>query len=305
MSASQAGSNPFSAQKPIPGIKNVVVVASGKGGVGKSTVAINLAVALAEKNRVGLLDADIYGPSVPRMMGAKGQRPITNEAGKIVPLERFGVKVMSIGFLIDDTTSVVWRGPMLFKAMDQFLQDVAWGELDYLIVDLPPGTGDVQLTLAQKIPITGAIIVSTPQDISLVDAKRAIDMFERTQVPVLGLIENMAYFAHPSTNEKFQLYPKGELDSYLAEKEIIKIGSLPFHQKIALACEIGIPLMSLGQDSQPETEVREFDDICEHLEELLSDRSGTAPLDQESKSEAQIGGCSGNCTCRPKDQPSL
>lgn len=305
MSEIEASSNPFSAQKPIPGIKNVVVVASGKGGVGKSTVAINLAVALAKKNRVGLLDADIYGPSVPRMMGAKGQRPITNEAGKIVPLERFGVKVMSIGFLIDDATSVVWRGPMLFKAMDQFLQDVAWGELDYLIIDLPPGTGDVQLTLAQKIPVTGAIIVSTPQDISLVDAKRAIDMFERTQVPVLGLIENMAYFAHPSTNEKFQLYPKGELDSYLAEKEIIKIGSLPFHQKIALSCEIGIPLMSLGQDSQPETEVREFDDICEHLENLLSDRSSTAPLDQESKSEVQVGGCAGNCTCRPKDQPSL
>lgn len=267
----QNSQNPFSGQKALPGIKHVIVVASGKGGVGKSTVAINLAVAMAKNHKVGLLDADIYGPSLPRMMGSVGQRPIADENGKIQPLERHGVKMMSIGFLIEDTTSVVWRGPMLFKAIDQFLNDVQWGELDYLVIDLPPGTGDVQLTLAQKIPITGAVVISTPQNIALTDVKKAIDMFERTQVPVLGVIENMSYMINPINGEKIQLFPKGELDQYLEQKDILKIGALPFNPQISMACEIGIPLLSLSADPKTATEVKEFFDICEHIEDLLAD----------------------------------
>lgn len=311
--ANTASTNPFVAQQPIPGIKNVIVVASGKGGVGKSTVAINLAVAMSKKHKVGLLDADIYGPSIPRMMGAIGQRPIADETGKIHPLERYGVKMMSIGFMIDDATSIVWRGPMLFKAIDQFLNDVEWGELDYLIIDLPPGTGDVQLTLAQKIPITGAVIVTTPQNISLMDAKKAIDMFERTQVPVLGVIENMSFLISPETKERVQLYPKGELDHYLAEKDIIKIGSLPFNPQISMACEVGIPLLSLNKDDKTQTEVTEFFDICEHIEDLLFENptvqvqmaaqlnalSTNTSTDVKTVGVAQqkSGGCGGHCTC--------
>ncbi len=314
MSAVRTSSDPFSQQKPIPGIKNVVVVASGKGGVGKSSVAVNLAVAMAKKNKVGLLDADIYGPSVPRMMGAQGHRPLADDNGKIQPIHRYNVKVMSIGFLIDDSTSVVWRGPMLFKAIDQFLKDVDWGELDYLIVDLPPGTGDIQLTLAQRIPITGAIIVSTPQNISLVDAKKAIDMFERVQVPILGLIENMSYMINPSTKERIQLFPKGEIDQYLSLKHILKIGEIPFNPVISSSCELGVPLLSsyaskqrlVSQEQENfQVEVQEFNDICEHIELLLSENktsshsNPTESLSTEpSVAEDPPGGCSGHCTCR-------
>lgn len=297
--------NPFADQKPIPSIKHILLVASGKGGVGKSTVAVNLATALAKSHKVGLLDADIYGPSIPRMMGAVGQRPISNEHGKIEPLIRHGIKLMSIGFLIEDATSVVWRGPMLFKAIDQFLNDVHWGSLDYLIIDLPPGTGDVQLTLAQKIPVTGAIVVTTPQNISLVDVKKAIDMFERTQIPVLGVIENMAYYLHPVTQEKLPMFPVGELDSYLESKHILKIGVLPFNPQIGVSCEAGIPLLTRSQDGKIKAEVQEIFDICEHIEDLLtdvkplSDEKPTAEFSILSLQKEMGGGCgSGSCGCK-------
>lgn len=305
-----AGSN-IQGPKALPGIKHVILVASGKGGVGKSSVAVNLAVALAKNNSVGLLDADIYGPSIPRMMGANGQRPVADESGKIQPLLRYNVKMMSIGFLIDDSTSVVWRGPMLFKAVDQFLYDINWGELDYLVIDLPPGTGDIQLTLAQKIKITGAVVVSTPQDIALVDVKKAIDMFERSQVPVLGVIENMSYFVNPTTGEKIQLFPKGEMDSYLESKNILKIGELAFNPVIASACEKGIPILSLKEAS---AEAREFFDICEHIADLLenvgplyNEENNAEPvlplsalMGSGSSAEAPSGGgCGkGGCGCK-------
>lgn len=258
----QNGQNPFNQQQPIPGVKKIIVVASGKGGVGKSTVATNLALALREYGEVGLLDADIYGPSIPRMFGALNQKPNINSQQKIEPLVRHGIKLMSIGFLVEESAAVVWRGPMLFKAMDQFFKDVQWGELDFLIIDLPPGTGDVQLSVVQKIPVDGAVIVSTPQNVSLIDAKKAIDMFERTGVKISGLIENMAYMINPANQEKMQLFPKGEMDSYLKTKNLTKLGEIPFHPNVSLGSEAGIPIVESDPSS---TEAKVFFNIAKHL----------------------------------------
>ncbi len=236
--------NPFEQQSPISGVKRILAVSSGKGGVGKSTVATNLALALQKSGqKVGLLDADIYGPSLPRMMGSLNQKPNITPEQKLIPIERYGVKIMSIGFLVEENSAIVWRGPMLFKAMDQFLRDVQWGELDYLVVDLPPGTGDVQLSLAQKVPVFGAVLVSTPQNISLIDVKRAVDMWERVKVPVLGVVENMSYFLNPESKEKIQMFPKGDLKSFMDSKKIPMIGEIPFHPSVGLASEAGIPVV--------------------------------------------------------------
>jgi ATP-binding protein involved in chromosome partitioning len=210
--------------------------------VGKSTVAVNLAVSLERRGlKVGLLDADIYGPSVPRMLGARDARPEVNEKQRIQPVLRYGVKTMSLGYLVDEGQAAVWRGPMLFKAMDQFFRDVSWGQLDYLVIDLPPGTGDVVLTMAQKVPVDGAIVVCTPQNVALADAKKAIDMFERTNVPLLGIVENMAYLKTDS-GEKVQLFPKGELDTYLNVKGIKKLAEIAFHPEVGQSSESGLPL---------------------------------------------------------------
>ena len=259
-------SNPFDQQKKIPGVKHIIAVSSGKGGVGKSTVATNLAMALSKKAKVGLLDADIYGPSIPRMMGAVNQKPQITDNNKILPLVRYGMKLMSIGFMIDEQAAVVWRGPMLFKAMDQFFRDVEWGELDYLIIDLPPGTGDIQLSLAQKVPVSGAICISTPQNIALIDVKRAIDMFQRLNVPILGLVENMSYMLTP-TGEKMQLFPKGELNQYLDSKGIAKIGEIPFHPNVGMGSEIGIPIVE-GHPSSFETKA--FQEIADLIMQKLN-----------------------------------
>lgn len=235
--------NPFEQQRAIPGIKHILAVSSGKGGVGKSTVSTNLALALSKNgSRVGLLDADIYGPSIPRMLGALNQKPMVTKDQKIEPISRLGLKLMSIGFLVEEGAAVVWRGPMLFKAMDQFVRDVVWGELDYLVVDLPPGTGDIQLSLAQKVPVSGAIVVSTPQNVALVDAKKAIDMWRRTNVPILGMVENMSYMMTPN-GERIQLFPKGEIDAYLDGQKISKLGEVPFNPSVSLGSEAGIPVV--------------------------------------------------------------
>ncbi len=236
-------SSPFDQQKAIPGVKKIIVVSSGKGGVGKSTVSTNLALALSKKSKVGLLDADIYGPSIPRMMGAINQKPQVNADQKIVPLTRLGLKLMSIGFLVEEGAAIVWRGPMLFKAMDQFFRDIDWGELDYLVIDLPPGTGDVHLSIAQKIPVSGAIIVTTPQNIALADAKKAVDMWKRVNVPVLGVVENMSYMLAPGTHEKIQLFPKGELSSYLDSQKLVRLAEIPFNPSVSLGSEAGIPVV--------------------------------------------------------------
>ncbi len=245
--------NPFEQQSPISGVKNILAVGSGKGGVGKSTVSVNLAMALAKSGlKVGLLDADIYGPSLPRMLGALNQRPDVKENKKIQPVVRYGVKTMSLGYLVEEGMAAVWRGPMLFKAMDQFFRDVEWGELDILLIDLPPGTGDVVLTMAQKVPVSGAVVVVTPQNIALADAKKALDMFERTNVPVTGVVENMAYLKSDS-GEQIQLFPKGDLDAYLSAKRIPKLASLAFYPTIGITAEAGVPLTEshpTGEEAQ-------------------------------------------------------
>lgn len=241
--------NPFNSQAPIPGISKILAVGSGKGGVGKSTVASNLAVALkSQGKRVGLLDADIYGPSIPRLFGAIGLKPALDSTNKLIPLSRLGIKLMSMGFLVDEDTPVVWRGPMLFKAMEQFFRDVAWGELDYLVIDLPPGTGDVALTVAQKVPVSGGIVVSTPQNLSLVDAKKAISMFEQIKIPVLGVVENMAYLRGES-GESLPLFPRGEMDAYLESRKIPKLARIPFHPHVGVSSEAGIPAVESQPDS--------------------------------------------------------
>lgn len=243
--------NPFDQQQPISGIAQIIAISSGKGGVGKSTVATNLALALAKRGaKVGLLDADIYGPSLPRMMGTLNQKIEIGADKRLQPLERFRIKLMSIGYLIDEDLAVVWRGPMLFKAMDQFLRDVAWGELDYLLVDLPPGTGDVHLSLAQKVPVAGAIAVTTPQNIALTDVKKAIDMWKRVNVPILGIIENMSSYLPPGATERVQLFPKGALEKYLTENKIVKLGSIPFHPNVGLGSEAGIPVVESDSESE-------------------------------------------------------
>lgn len=259
--------NPFQMQAPIPGVKNVIAVGSGKGGVGKSTVAVNLAIALSKRGRkVGLLDADIYGPSIPRMLGSHNQRPEVNEAKKIQPISRYGVKTMSLGYLVEEGMAAVWRGPMLFKAMDQFFRDVEWGELDELIIDLPPGTGDVVLTMAQKVPVTGAIVVCTPQNVALADAKKALDMFERTNVPVFGCVENMAYMTSEN-GERIQLFPRGDLDSFLDSKRIAKLAQIPFFTEIGISAEAGIPLLESHTDDE---QARAFTGLAAALLERIS-----------------------------------
>ena len=234
-------SNPFDQQKPIPGVKKILVVSSGKGGVGKSTVSTHLALALKEKGlKIGLLDADIYGPSLPRMLGTLNQKPEI-ENNLIQPLMAGGLKTMSIGNLVDEDMAVVWRGPMLFKAMNQFLFEVDWSDTDILVIDLPPGTGDVQLSIAQKIPVTAAITVTTPQNIALADVKKSIDMFRRVNVPMIGVVENMAYFELPG-GDRTSIFPKGELEDYLKKENLKKLGEVPLSPQIAQACEVGVPL---------------------------------------------------------------
>lgn len=254
--------NPFEQQQPIPNVKHIIAISSGKGGVGKSTVTSHLAIALAQKGaKVGLLDADIYGPSQPRIFGILSQSPTVNPNNKLEPIERYNVKTMSMGLLVEDDQALIWRGPMLFKALEQLLRDVNWGALDYLLVDLPPGTGDVQLTLCQKVPMSAAITVSTPQNMALIDVTRSIDMFKKLNVPMFGLIENMSYFLAPS-GERMGLFPKGELDKYLKENEIEKLAEIPFTQNTSMGCEIGIPIVQSKPDS---SEAKIFGDLADKI----------------------------------------
>jgi len=234
----------------LPGVKNIIAVVSGKGGVGKSTVAANLALALAKGGaEVGLMDADIYGPSVPIMFGVRGERPMmTEKDGKalIVPLERYGIKLLSIGLLVDEKSAVVWRGPMVSSAIRQFVTDVMWGELDYLIIDMPPGTGDIHLTLMQTAPVTGVIVVSTPQDVALADAKKGIAMFSQAQlkVPIIGLVENMSYFTPAELpDNKYYIFGKDGGKRLAEEYDLPFLGQIPLVQSIREGGDIGIPIM--------------------------------------------------------------
>jgi ATP-binding protein involved in chromosome partitioning len=233
---------PQAGPQPIEGIARIVAVGSGKGGVGKSTVASNLAVALARAGRrVGLLDADIYGPSQPRMMGVN-RRPSSPDGKTILPIMAHGVAMMSIGLMVRDGEAVVWRGPMLMGAMQQMLGQVAWGELDVLIVDLPPGTGDVQLSLSQKVPIAGAIVVSTPQDVALIDARRALDMFDRLKVPILGLIENMSSYICPNCGHEAHVFGHGGVAAEAQTLGLPFLGGLPLDLAVREAGDAGVPI---------------------------------------------------------------
>lgn len=243
----------------LPQVKNIIAVGSGKGGVGKSTVSVNLALALAEgEAKVGLLDADIYGPSIPIMLGIKGERPMMRDVdgkGMILPIEIMGIKAMSIGLLIDDRQAVVWRGPMASSAIKQFVSDVLWGELDYLIIDLPPGTGDIHLTMVQTIPVTGSVIVTTPQEVALDDAKKAIMMFNGPQikVPVLGVVENMSYFTPPELpNNKYFIFGQGGGERLADMFEVPFLGQLPINMSMREGGDLGKPAGLYGDDASKE-----------------------------------------------------
>ena len=228
--------------QPLPGIRHVIAVASGKGGVGKSTTAVNLALALAlDGARVGLLDADIYGPSQPRMMGLQGQRPTTRDGRKVQPLEAHGVKVMSIGFLIEEEQPMVWRGPMVTQALQQLLADTEWGELDYLVIDLPPGTGDIQLTLSQRVPVSGAVIVTTPQDIALADARKGLRMFQKVEVPVLGIVENMSTHVCSNCGHEEPIFGTGGGARMARQYGVLLLGQLPLDIRIRQETDEGHP----------------------------------------------------------------
>ena len=224
----------------LAGVKNIIAVGSGKGGVGKSTVCANLANALRQMGaKVGILDADIYGPSLPILLGLRGSQPTMTEDQKIKPLEKFGMKAISMGFLIPENEAVVWRGPMLGKALQQFIRDVDWGELDYLLIDLPPGTGDVQLSLSQSVPVDGAVVVTTPQDVAFADVRRAIRMFQKTRVPILGLVENMAYFLCPDNGKIYHIFGEGRTEAKADEHSIPFLGQLPLDPQVGPAADRG------------------------------------------------------------------
>ncbi len=244
----QGGPSPMARQAEIPGIAAVIAVASGKGGVGKSTTALNLALGLRDLGlRVGLLDADIYGPSVPRLTGIR-QKPELNADKKMIPIVRFGLAIMSIGFLVEEDTAMIWRGPMVMSAITQMLRDVVWGRLDVLVVDMPPGTGDAQLTLAQNVPLKGAIIISTPQDLSLIDARRGLAMFKKVNVPVLGIVENMSYFQCPNCGTRSDIFGHGGARLEAEKLGVPFLGEVPLHMSIRATSDAGTPVV----DSEPD-----------------------------------------------------
>jgi ATP-binding protein involved in chromosome partitioning len=260
----------------LPEVKNTIAVASGKGGVGKSTVAVNLAVALAKDGaNVGLIDADIYGPSIPLMLGIT-EKPAIYQSGqgmKIVPPEAYGIKTISIGMLIDDDAPVIWRGPMASGAVKQFMTDVDWGELDYLIFDMPPGTGDIQLTLVQTIPLTGAAIVTTPQEVSLIDARKALKMFERVNVPVLGIVENMSYFIAPDTGKVYDIFGSGGGEKTAGELNVPFLGGIPIDPRVRIGGDKGVPIVFDIPDSDHSKIIM---DISRRLAEQVNIRNTSA-----------------------------
>ncbi len=264
----------------LSGVKNIIAVVSGKGGVGKSTVSSNLALAIAESGaRVGLMDADIYGPSIHIMFGVRGERPVMKEVagkGKIVPLERYGIKLMSIGLLVDEKQAVVWRGPMVSSAIRQFVSDVDWGDLDYLIIDMPPGTGDIHLTIVQTVPVTGVIVVTTPQLVALADAKKGIAMFNQAQlkVPVIGLVENMSYFTPAELpGNKYFIFGKEGGKNLAEEFDIPFLGEIPLVQSIREGGDIGIPVMI----SDDEVSKKAFIDFSDNAIRGIAMRNAQLP----------------------------
>src|SRR5436853_6461237 len=251
----------------IPGIKHVIAIASGKGGVGKSTVAANLAVAFEQtKARVGLCDCDIYGPSISLMFGTR-ERPSATDENKIIPVQQYNLKLMSMGFLLDDKSPAILRGPMVTRYTQQFLRQVDWGELDFLVLDLPPGTGDIQLTIVQTVALSGAIIVTTPQEVALIDARKAATMFEKVNVPVLGIVENMSYFVSPSDNKRYDIFGTGGGEREAKRLRVPLLGQVPIDIATRASGDRGVPIV--GEDRKSPV-TGEFKRIAEHLRKTLA-----------------------------------
>jgi len=262
--AAPPGQGPQKAEKSakLPDIKYYIAVASGKGGVGKSTVAVNIAVAMAKmRDRVGLMDADIWGPSIPTMLGIK-DRPKATEDNKIVPLNKFGLKLMSIGFLVNEDETVIWRGPMVHGAIKQFIEDVIWDDTDHLVIDLPPGTGDAQLSLVQTAPLSGGLIVTTPQDVALIDVKRGVQMFRKLNVPILGIVENMSYLEQPGDAEPIDIFGRGGGKKMAEQFGVPFLGEIPIDPEIRKGGDSGTPIV----ESHPEsTAAKAFNQIAETI----------------------------------------
>ncbi len=253
----------------LPGVQNIIAVSSGKGGVGKSTVSVNLAVALAKTGaRVGLLDADIYGPNIPLMMGIK--TPPTPKDDKISPAVNHGVRFISMAFFVPENTPMIWRGPMVHGAIQQLIRDVSWGDLDYLLVDLPPGTGDAQLSIAQLVPLTGAVIVTTPQEVSLLDSRKGLEMFKKVNVPLLGIIENMSYFKCPHCQETTEIFSRGGGQLAAEKLDVSFLGEIPIDMAIRVGGDSGIPIIVADPDS-PQSKA--FTQIAKNLEDRVAARN--------------------------------
>ena len=239
---------PQPGRAPIPGVKNIIAVGAGKGGVGKTTVAVNFAVALARSGgRVGLIDGDVYGPNVPIMLGIEGQ--LESDGKRIVPAEKYGLQVVSMGFLTSSDAPIIWRGPMLHGVVKQFFQDVRWGELDYLVIDMPPGTGDVALSLSQTVPVSGAVVVTTPQVVSLADSRRAVAMYKKLDIPTLGIVENMSHYVCPSCHHESDIFGKGGGERLADELGVTFLGRIPIYEPIRIGSDVGTPLVISEPDS--------------------------------------------------------
>jgi len=260
-----------SGKRGVPGIEAIIAVASGKGGVGKSTTAVNLALGLAALGmKVGVLDADIYGPSMPRLLGIKG-KPTTVDGKTLKPMENYGLKVMSMGFLVEEETPMIWRGPMVMSALTQMLREVEWGSLDILVVDMPPGTGDAQLTMAQQVPLAGAVIVSTPQDLALIDARKGLNMFKKVDVPLLGIVENMSYFIAPDTGKRYDIFGHGGARAEAERLDVPFLGEVPIEMTIRENSDAGTPVVVSEPDGQAAAAYRA---IAERVRDRLSAEAG-------------------------------
>jgi ATP-binding protein involved in chromosome partitioning len=267
----QAPASHASGKRGVPGIDAIIAVASGKGGVGKSTTAVNLALGLAANGlKVGLLDADIYGPSIPRLMNVHG-RPQTVDGKVLKPMENFGLKLMSMGFLVDEETPMIWRGPMVMSALTQMLREVEWGKLDVLVVDMPPGTGDAQLTMAQQVPLAGAVIVSTPQDLALIDARKGLNMFKKVDVPLLGIVENMSYFLAPDTGKRYDIFGHGGARKEAERLGVAFLGEVPLEMVIRETSDAGAPVVA-SDPGGPQAKI--YRDIAAKVLERLREEQG-------------------------------